>query len=79
MSAAQHGNSRGVWQLGIMYEYGRGGITQDFVMASTLYERAAQDGLPQAQYYLALMLAYGRGRPQSFPRAVTWFHEVRGR
>lgn len=48
--------------LGWRYREGRG-EPQDYAKAAELFEQAAAQGLPRAQYDLAVLLYYGMGRP----------------
>lgn len=48
--------------LGWRYREGRG-EPQDYSKAAELFEKAAAQGLPRAQYDLAVLLYYGMGRP----------------
>ena len=43
--ASKLGNPNGIYQLGMLYEYGRGGVPQDFEKAASYYSRAADEVL----------------------------------
>ena len=53
---ANQGNVNAQYNLGVMHEIGIGGLRDDQV-AEKWYRRAAHNGLPQAQYSLAVILA----------------------
>ena len=66
ISAAQN-NAYGAYLLGrIMTE-------RDYTKAPALYKIAAEQGLPQAQYYYARTLKEGHGVPQDPFNAYVWF------
>lgn len=69
--ASSQQNGYALFYLGVMFEYGRGGVTRNFTMAAKLYEQASAHNVPGALYYLGLLFAAGRGRPQSLSRAIT--------
>jgi uncharacterized protein len=57
-AAAEAGLPWGLYDLGVAYEHGYGGVTQDEDLAWAYYLRAAQLGSPEAQ--MALASAYGK-------------------
>ena len=59
--------------LGIMYEHGLLGSTQDLDQAFKWYTKAAVQGNPTAQYDLGIMYADGIGVPQDYALAIEWF------
>lgn len=59
--AAALGNSTAQSNLGLMYEYGRGGVARDEVKATELYRKSADQGNASGQAYLATMYEAGRG------------------
>ena len=63
---ADAGNARAQFLLAIKYETGTD-VEQDLARAADLYERAARQGLPDAQFKLATFLEAGRGGRPSFP------------
>jgi len=65
--AASQNNAYGAYYLGrVMAE-------QDYTKAPALYKIAADQGLPQAQYFYAKTLKDGRGIPQDRLNAYIWF------
>jgi uncharacterized protein len=65
--SADRNNAYGAYFLGrLMAE-------QDYTKAPALYKIAADQGLPQAQYFYARTLKDGRGIPQDRTNAYVWF------
>ena len=58
-------NPKGLYHLGINFEYGLG-TKQNFTVAFKCYQEAASLKDPEAQYFMGLMVAYGRGVDQNF-------------
>ena len=69
--AANQCHASGQYNLGIMYEYGKG-INQDYQKAFYLYKKAANQGHARAQRGLGLMYEYGDGVKQDYKKAVYW-------
>jgi TPR repeat protein len=69
--AAQE-NADAEYNLGVMYDTGRG-ITQDYVEAAKWYRLAAAQGDAYAQSNLGEMYANGHGVAQDYVDAVKWF------
>lgn len=65
--AADHNNAFGAYYLGRLQS------ERDYTKAPKLYKIAADQGLPQAQYYYAKALKDGRGIPQDKLAAYVWF------
>jgi len=63
--ASNQGSVKGHFYLGIMYEYGLGGLPVDFRKSLQLYT-AASSGDSNARYYAGLQILYGRGTKQDF-------------
>lgn len=55
------------------YYLGRVMADRDYTKAPALYKVAAEQGLPQAQYFYAKTLKDGRGVPQDRFNAYVWF------
>ena len=71
LSAAAGGARRAAFYLGLCAEYGLGGLAApDFAEAARQYGVAAAQNDPEAQYFLALLHAYGRGVKQDFAAAA---------
>ena len=58
-----------------MYAKGRG-VRQDDAQAAQWFRKAAEQGVAQAQYNLAVMYAKGRGVRQDGEQAVQWFRKA---
>ena len=69
---AEQGNAAAQYNLGLMYDNGRG-VPQDYQTAVKWWRLAAEQGVADAQYNLGLMYANGRGVPQDDKTAVKWF------
>jgi TPR repeat protein len=51
-------------------------VPRDPVEATRWYRSAAEQGVPPAQYQLALRLANGDGVPQDFQEAAKWYRRA---
>ncbi len=69
---ANQGLASAQYNLGVMYDNGRG-VPQDDVEAVKWYRLAADQGLASAQYNLGNMYDNGRGVPQDDVEAVKWY------
>ncbi|KAG0260129.1 hypothetical protein DFQ27_003738 [Actinomortierella ambigua] len=69
---ADRGDARAQFNVGLMYETGRG-VKQSNVEAVRWYIKAASQENPDAQYNLGVMCRNGRGVEQSDVEAVKWF------
>jgi TPR repeat protein len=58
-----------------MYANGRG-VPEDDQQAVAWYRKAAEHGLPDAQYSLGLAYEAGRGVPQDLTLAMAWFRKA---
>ena len=70
--AAEQGFAQAQYNLGVMYENGRG-VRQDYIQAVQWYRKAAEQGIAQAQYNLGLMYAKGEGVRRDHKIAKEWF------
>lgn len=70
---AESGNARAMFNLGVYFENGRGGLPVNYTQALYWYEKAALAGDLGAQYNLGLMHAHGRGTPKNPKEALYWF------
>ena len=52
------------------------GVLQDHRIAAEWYWRAAEQGLPQAQYKLALMYRDGIGMQKDTDKAIFWLKKA---
>jgi TPR repeat protein len=71
--AAEQGHAFAQYNLGLMYDNGRG-VLQDFKTAVKWYTLAAEQGNADAQYSLGLMYANGDGVLQDYVYAQMWWN-----
>ena len=71
--AIGHGTARAQFALGLMYEYGGRGVTQDYEKAVEWYRLAAMQGDAEAQFNLGRMYENGKGVTQDYKKAVDWY------
>lgn len=69
---AEAGDPEAQANVGYMYEEGLG-VTQQFDVAVSWYEKAAASGSMQANHNLGMIFAEGRGTTQSWVRALRYF------
>ncbi len=72
---AKQGNANAQYNLGVMYDKGRG-VPQDYAEAVKWYRKAAEQGHAKAQYSLGVRYANGRGVPQDDAEAVGWWRKA---
>lgn len=72
---AEQGHAIAQYNLGVLYEYGRG-VGQSDVEAAKWYRRASSQGIPAAQYRLGVMFDNGWGLPRDDGEAVNWYSEA---
>ena len=70
---AEQGDAGAQYNLGIMYDEGRG-VPLDDMEAAKWYRLAAEQGDDHAQYNLGYMYAKGEGVPQDYVQAHMWFN-----
>jgi TPR repeat protein len=73
--AAAMGHIRAQYNLGWMYENGRG-VTEDDKLAVDWFRKAAEQGYARAQYYLGVMYANGIGVTEDDKLAVDWYRKT---
>src|ERR1019366_1315713 len=71
--AAAQGDASAQYNLGLMYDQGRG-VTQNYPESARWYRLAAAQGDASAQYNLGLMYDQGRGVPQDYKESARWYH-----
>jgi TPR repeat protein len=69
---ADQGSATAQYDLGLMYENGRG-VPQDYAAALSWYRKAADRGYVSAQLSLGFMYRTGLGVPQDYAAAVSWY------
>ncbi|MBQ26536.1 MAG: hypothetical protein CMH81_00110 [Nitrospiraceae bacterium] len=73
--AAETGDTKAQFNLGLMYEDGNG-VPQDVEVAVRWYHQAAKAGYALAQVNLGLMYEEGRGVLQDVKAAVYWYRQA---
>jgi hypothetical protein len=69
---AQQGHATAQFNLGVLYERGRG-VPQDYARAVQWYRQAAAQGHATAQFNLGILYGKGQGVPQDHVQAYLWF------
>ena len=69
--AAEKGGAAAQFNLGILYDTGRG-VPRDLGAAVTWYRKAAEQGFAEAQFNLAQMYRRGEGAESDAAEAVKW-------
>lgn len=70
--AAEQGEARAQHNLGQAYFLAYGVVENNFEQAYAWFHRAALQGLPQAQFALAILHLDNRGVRGTFPEAMAW-------
>lgn len=73
--AADQGYARAQFDLGWMYQAGRG-VDQNYAEAVRWYHKAADQGYARAQFNLAELYWNGLGVDQDYAEAVTWYRKA---
>ena len=74
-AAAERGDANAQFNLGLMYEEGRG-VAQDYAQAVAWYRKAADQGNANGQAGLGAMYANGWGIERDDTEAVAWFRKA---
>src|ERR1700760_3874361 len=69
---AEQGDAPAQYNLGLMYDNGRG-VPRDYTAAVQWYRKAAEQGHAAAQYSLGLMYDSGQGVRQDYATASRWY------
>ena len=75
LQAAEQGNAQAQFNLGLMYDQGRG-VRQNHAQAVQWYRKAAEQGDAEAQLNLGNIYANGRGVRQDYAQAVQWYRKA---
>ena len=75
MAAAKQGSVIAQYNLGIMYENGKG-VKENDAEAAKWFRKAAEQGDEHAQYNLGFMYSQGRGLPENDAEAVKWYRKA---
>ncbi len=73
--AAERGDPLGMYNLGLMYEYGKG-VPVDYVKAKELYSGAAAKGIGQAMNQLGGLYFNGLGQPRDAQQGLSWYKKA---
>lgn len=73
---AESGDPWAQVNLGAVYDHGLDGVARDPIKAVIWYRRAAEAGIPEAQFNLAHCLASGRGTPRDDAEAFVWMRRA---
>ena len=73
--AAEQGDMLAQFNLGALYEHGRG-VKKDLSEAAKWYRKAAEQGNALAQYYLGAFYANGEGVEKNLPEATAWYRKA---
>lgn len=71
--AARAGNRIAMHDLAIYYAYGNGDVAVDMGVAAGWFEKAAERGVVDSQFNLAILFENGQGVKQSLPDAYFWY------
>lgn len=70
--SAQQGDTEAQFNLGVLYEKGRG-VSQDYAEARKWYLRAAEKGHASSQYNLGVLYGNGWGVSPDYAEARKWY------
>ena len=73
--SAEEGNLEAQFNLGYMYDNGKG-VKQDYFKAFELYQKVAEQGYASAQFNLGVMYENGRGVKQDYYKAFEWWQKA---
>jgi TPR repeat protein len=73
---AKQGNSTAQYNLGVMYQFGKGAVAQNYTQAIFWYRKAAEQGDTSAQYNLGSMYDNGQGVVQDYNQAAYWYSQA---
>jgi len=73
--AAEQGDVKGQYNLGLFYSDGKG-VGQDYAQAAQWFRKAADQGLAQAQNNLGFLYQQGQGVPKDPAQAAQWFRKA---
>lgn len=70
---AEDGNPNAQYELGCMYEYGGEGVVQNCAEASCWYQKAAEQGVAEAQVKLGWIYRNGLGVERDLGKSKYWY------
>ena len=74
-SLAEQGHAGAQFNLGFLYEAGRG-VDQDFFAAFNWYRLAAAQQFPDAEFKIGVMYYLGRGVEKDVEQAIEWYRRA---
>ena len=75
--AAEMGDPKGMYKLGVCYDFGKGGLTTDEAKAVEWYQKAAEAGETGAMNRLGVCYEYGMaGLTRDEAKAVEWYQKA---
>ena len=75
--AAEMGDPQGMYKLGVCYNFGEGGLTEDDAKAVELYQKAAEGGTATAMFNLGFFYEYGKGGlTKDMVKAAEWYRKA---
>ena len=75
LEKAELGNVNAQFDLGFMYDTGKG-VAQDYAQAAYWYRKAADQGLKEAQFMLGFLYQTGKGVDHDYTQAAYWFQKA---
>ena len=72
---AEQGHAKAQYNLGVMYDFGRG-VSKDYKQAVYWYKKAAEQGIAEEQYNLGVMYDFGKGVAEDDTQAVYWYRKA---
>lgn len=77
LSIKEKGDTRAMFNLALLLEFGDEGVEKDLPRAMELYSKATAEGQREAMHNLACRLGYGEnGVPRNVPRAAMLFQQA---
>ena len=74
---AEAGDPQGMYKLGVCYNFGEGGLTEDDAKAVELYQKAAEGGTATAMFNLGFFYEYGKGGlTKDMVKAAEWYRKA---
>jgi len=71
---AAKGDARAQFELGYMYERGKG-VPQDYKESLSWFRKSAEQGNASAQFHLGQRYDIGNGVPQDYSEAASWYRK----
>ena len=70
---ANSGNASAQYTMGLLREYGLGGVEKNLAAAAIWYLKAAEQGYAPAQNDIGYCYQYGQGVTQNYAEAIKWY------